>query len=330
MKTQNTSWRSFNYALWPLMLAVLLTVAYKVGDGYVMENLIQSTDKLVSTLVYLTMGSLTGLVINYILCQTPLGKLVDGSFKSIKGISGKAHRTAMISGTLSAIATGIYLWSFRTLDPSIVIPLTSLAVLYIAVVDAIRGKIQFSKLIPSVLLVIVGVSIASYKETANFSLTGSVLLTVLLGYNIVNAISELVSKDGVDDSDAISYGFWRFFWLTVAALIIAVGTSVVMGTFLDYIKLFVASLSAVPFIALLMVVVFFANGWANKGLAISNATTKNLVMTSQVILSVFATVLVSTLWPAAFPSAPASVVEWTLRVFGAVLLMWGIVRIRRL
>ncbi len=330
MNTKNTSWRSLDNALLPLIFAVLLTVAYKLGDGYVMSKLIVSSDKLVSTLVYLTMGSFVGLVINFLLCQTPIGKMIDGSFKSIKGMSAKAHKTAIVSGILSAIATGIYLWSLRTLDPSIVIPLSSLAVLYIAAVDALRGRIQFGKLVPSVLLVIVGVSIASFKESANFSLTGGVLITVLFGYNLVNAISELASKDGVDDSDAISYGFWRFFWLTVAALVIAVGTSVAMGSFGEYVRLFAASLTAVPFISFLMVVVFLANSLANKGLALSNATTKNLVMTSQIIFSVFATVLVSLVWPSIFPSAPATATEWVLRLVGAFLLMWGIVRIRKM
>lgn len=330
MNTKSVNWRSLDKALVPLVLAVLLTVAYKLGDGYVMGELIVSTDKLVSTLVYLTMGSLVGLVINFLLCQTPIGKMIDGSFKSIKGMSGKAHKTAIVSGILSAMATGIYLWALRTLDPSIVIPLSSLAVLYIAVVDALRGKIQFGKLVPSVILVIVGVSIASFKESANLTLTGGVLLVVLLGYNLLNAISELASKDGVDDSDAISYGFWRFFWLTAAALVIAVGTSIAMGSFGEYVRLFVSSLPAIPFIALLMVVVFLANSLANKGLALSNATTKNLVMTSQIIFSVFATVLVSLVWPSIFPSAPATTVEWALRLIGAFLLMWGIVRIRKM
>ena len=123
--------KSASLWLWPLLLAVLLTVAYKIGDGYVMGHLIVSSDKLVSTLVYLTLGSLTGLTINFVLCQTPLGRLVDKSFKSISGMSKRAHVTAITSGIFSAVATGIYLWSLRTLDPSLVIPLTSLTVLYI-------------------------------------------------------------------------------------------------------------------------------------------------------------------------------------------------------
>lgn len=315
--------------LWPLLLAVILTVAYKLGDGYVMSHLIISPDKLISTLVYLTLGSVVGLSINYVLCQTPLGRVVDKSFKSIGGMSKSAHFKALISGILSALATGIYLWSLRTLDPSIVIPLTSLTIMYIALVETLKGKIKFWSILPSILLVLAGVGIASFNETANWALTGGALITVLLGYNVVNAISELASKGGVDDSDAVSYGFWRFFWLAVAAIAIAVGTSLALGQFSVYLSLLFASLKAVPFIALVMAVVFFANAWANRGLALSDATTKNLVMTGQVILSVFATVLVSFLLPGIFPAAPVTILQWIFRLIGAALLMWGIIRLRK-
>ncbi len=321
-------WRGQSAAFGPLMLAVILTVLYKLGDGYVVGHLIHSDDKLISTLVYLTLGAATGLVINYILCQTPLGRVVDKSFTSIRGMSTNAHRTAIVAGVFSAIATGIYLWSLRTLDPSIVVPLTSLAVLYIAVVEAIRGKVKFSIVLPSIILVFAGVAVASFKETTDWAVSGEALLIVLLVYNVVSAVGELASKSGVDDSDAVSYGFWRFFWLTVSAIVIAVGISAMLGKLGEYTQLLWASLGAIPFIGLVMVVVFFANGWANRGLALSSATTKNLALTTQVVLSVFATAAVAIVWPEVFPSAPATTLQWALRLFGATLLMWGVLRLR--
>lgn len=315
--------------LWPLLLAVFLTVAYKIGDGYAMGQLIVSSDKLISTLVYLTLGALTGLTMNFILCQTSLGRLVDKSFKSIRGMSKRAHVTAIISGTFSAVATGIYLWSLRTLDPSLVIPLTSITVLYVALAEAVRGRVKLGYVLPSVVLVLLGVGIASFNVAANWAVTGGVLITVLLVYNVVNAVSELASKEGVDASDAVSYSFWRFFWLTIAAITIAIGTSIALGQFTVYLHLLLASLSAIPFIALVMLVVFFANALANRGLALSNATTKNLVMTGQVILSIFVMLLVTVVFPGIFPAAPATLLQWVLRGIGAALLMWGVLWLRK-
>lgn len=329
MNQSKPGWQSQNAALWPLFLAVVLTVTYKLGDGYVMGHLIKSNDKLIATLVYLTMGAVVGLAINFLLCQTPIGKLVDPSFQSIRGVSLKAHKGAAISGFFAALSTGIYLWSFRTLDPSIVVPLTSLAVLYIGIVESITGKIAFRRVLPSILLVISGVAIASIHEGANWTVTGGTLIVLLLVYNVLNAVGELVSKGGVDQSDAISFGFWRFFWLVIAAVFIAVGTSVVTGHFGDYAAVLAGSIGAVPFIVGVMAVVFFANGWANRGLALSNATTKNLVMTGQVVVSVFATAIVAEVLPGVFPTAPTTAVEWTLRLVGAALLMWGVLRLRK-
>jgi len=323
--------RNVNAAFWPFVLAVVLTVLYKLGDGYVVGHLIHSQDKLISTLVYLTIGATTGLVINFLMCKIPvLGKTIDPGFRgTVGGMSSKAHFKAMVSGVFSAIATGIYLWSFRTLDPSIVVPLTSLSVLYIAVFEAFRGKIKFGSVLPSIGLVFAGVAIASFNETVNWTVTGETLLIVLLVYNLMNAASELASKSGVDASDAISYGFWRFFWLTASAIAIAFGTSLALGVFSQFVQLLFSSLSAIPFISLVMVVVFFANGWANRGLALSNATTKNLAMMSQVIFSVFATAVVAVLWPSVFPAAPVTVMQWVLRLVGAILLMSGVFRLVR-
>ena len=329
MNQSKPGWQSQNAALAPLFLAVILTVTYKLGDGYVMGHLIKSNDKLIATLVYLTMGAIVGLIINFLLCQTPIGKLVDPSFQSIHGVSLKAHRGAAISGFFAALSTGIYLWSFRTLDPSIVVPLTSLAVLYIGIVESITRKVAFRRVLPSILLVLSGVAIASIHEGTNWAVTGGTLIVLLLVYNVLNAVGELVSKGGVDQSDAISFGFWRFFWLVIAAVFIAVGTSVATGHFGDYIVALAGSVGAIPFIIGVMVVVFFANGWANRGLALSNATTKNLVMTGQVVISVFATALVGLILPGVFPSAPTTVFEWTLRLVGTALLMWGVLRLRK-
>ena len=329
MNQSKPGWRSQNAALWPLFLAVILTVTYKLGDGYVMGHLIDSNDKLVATLVYLTMGALVGLTINFLLCQTPAGKLVDPSFHSIRGVSLAAHRKAAISGVFGALSTGIYLWAFRTLDPSIVVPLTALAVLYVGIAESFTGKIAFRRVLPSILLVLAGVAIASIHEGANWAVTGGTLVIVLFVYNVLNAVGELASKGGVDQSDAISFGFWRFFWLVVAAVLIAVGTAVAIGRFGDYTMALMGSIGTIPFIVGVMVVVFFANGWANRGLALSNATTKNLVMTGQVVVSVFATALVSLIFPGVFPLAPMTIFEWTLRLVGAALLMWGVLRLRK-
>ena len=322
-------WRSQNADLWPFFLAIVLTVVYKMGDGYVMGHLISSNDKLIATLAYLTIGALVGLTINFLLCQTSAGKLIDSSFQSIRGVSLKAHKWAAISGIFGALTTGIYLWSFRTLDPSIVVPLTTLAVLYIGIAESFRGKVALGRILPSIILVIAGVAIASVHEGANWAVTGGTLIVLLLVYNALSAFGELASKIGVDASDPVSFGFWRFFWLVVAAVLIAIGTSIAIGQFGSYIAAIVGSVAAIPFIVGVMVVVFFDNGWGNRGMKLTSATKKNVMMTGTVVLSIFATAAVGLILPGVFPSAPTTVLEWTLRLVGAALLVLGVFLYRK-
>lgn len=315
--------------LWLLIWAMILTVVYKLGDSLVLGQIV-SSDQLVVTITYLTLGSIVGLTINYVLCQTPLGQLLDNSFVSIGSMSSGAHKAAMYSGLFSALATGAYLWALGSLDPSIVIPLTSLTVLYIAIVESLRGKVSFLKVLPSVFLVVLGVAIAMFYGSGEIAVNIQVWLVLLFGYNILSMLSEVVSKDGVDASDSVSFGFWRFAWLAAAAVITSITLSVINGVFLDYLSSLWNSLSVVPLIAVVMVFVFFANTLANRGLRLSNATSKNLVMTGQVVFSVFAVALVSYAWPEVFSNTPADFYGWLARVIGASLLMWGVLRLRKI
>lgn len=329
MNQSKPGWRGQNADLWPFFLAIVLTVIYKMGDGYVMGHLISSNDKLIATLAYLTIGALVGLTINFLLCQTPAGKLIDSSFQSIRGVSLKAHKWAAISGIFGALTTGIYLWSLRTLDPSIVVPLTTLAVLYIGIAESFSGKVALGRILPSIILVIAGVAIASIHEGANWAVTGGTLIMLLLVYNVLSAFGELALKIGVDASDPVSFGFWRFFWLVVSAVLIAIGTSIAIGQFGSYIAVIVGSATAIPFIVGVMVVVFFANGWGNRGVKLTSATKKNVMMAGTVVLSIFATAAVGLIIPGAFPSAPTTVLEWTLRLIGAALLVLGVLLYRK-
>lgn len=312
--------------VWPFLWAVLLTVVFKIGDSYVVNNLLVSSDNLISALTYLSMGAMIGLTINFILCQTPLGRLIDGSYKSIRGMHKEAQKKAFISGLFGAVATLGYIWLMTILDPSIVIPLTSLAILFVAIEEIRKGKIGFTKVLPSILLVAAGIVMSTFNSSVNWSSAGGILILVFLVQNLTTAVSELAGKDGVDASDPVSFSFWRFFWLTVTGVLISIVISLVMGQFSMFIGLFVKNLSPIPVIAIaiLMVFVFFANGWANKGMALKNATTKTMAMSGVIILSVFATALVALIAPTVFPAVPGDMWQWLMRVISAGLLAWGV------
>lgn len=321
-------------ALWPLLWAVILTLLYKLGDNFVITHLIPTPTLVVVAMVYLTLGALIGLLINFLLCQTPLGRLVDQSYTSIRGVSGKAHMIAFFTGLLSAAATGFYLYAMTMLDPSLVIPLTSLAVVFISIMEAIRGNIQFKRIWFSLVVVLVGVAVASYTTIyANWAAVAGVLSLILIGNNGFTAIAEVISKDGIDDSDAVSFGFWRFFWLTIAGIMISIGLAAYLGLLTVYLTTLIATLASATFyywVVPIMVIVFFAKASENKGIGLSNATTKNLVMSGVIVLSVFVTFAASILFPGLFVVTQSlSAFEWFLRIIGAAILACGIALLRK-
>lgn len=321
-------------AWWPLIWAVILTLLYKLGDGFVVANLILSPEKVVTTMVYLTLGGLIGLGINYFLCQTPLGRLVDKSYTSIHGMSVKAHKVAFLTGSLSAVATGFYLFAMTMLDPSLVVPFTSLAVVFISIADAVKGRIEFKSILLPLVLVLLGVAISSIMLImANWAAVVGVLALILLGNNGFSAASEVVSKDGLDASDSISFGFWRFFWLTISGIIISLIVATVLGHLTLYFSVLLATLQSLKFcvtVSLIMVVVFFAQASGNLATTLSDPTTKNLVMTVVIVLSVFATLFASTIFPTVFVMTRAiSLTEWILRIIGAMVLFLGILLLKK-
>lgn len=327
MSTSSSWWRG--KAILVLLLAAILTVVYKLGDAYVVTHLINAPDPLVATFTYLVMGATVGLSINYLLCQTPAGKFINESFTSIKHIDSGPMKYAFITGLFGALSTGVYLWAFRSLDPSLVVPLSSLMLVYVVIIEVFRGRIKFGVIMPSLIMVLVGIAIASYNPKATWQITLGTLVLLLVFHNGINAAGEILSKEAVDQADPVTFAFWRFFWLTVSAYVLSIGSVLVMGKFGQFVTSLITNLPAVLFVSLVMVVVFFAQGFASKGLKMSTAAVKNLVMSLPTVFTVLATAAINFVLPGTFALAPATGLEWVLRFVGAVLITWGVVRLPR-
>lgn len=319
----NTLWLNVPVVL---VLAALLTVVYNLGDAYIMRHKVKDEDPLIAMMTYLVMGGVIGLLINLFLVQTPAGQLIDSSFTTIGEISSEAMLLAVVTGVFSAIATGVYLWAYqKDIDPSLVVPLKALVVAYVAVADIFVGNVTLGGVFFPLLLVIVGVFIALGPKNGSWKATVGAIVLILVVHNGLSAAAELWSKTGVDGSDAVSFGFYRFLWLTVSAVIMTAIVAVSTGKMSNFVESIKRNFAAVPFIAAQMTVVFFALGWANKGLGESNATVKNLVMSLPIVLVVLASALVNKFRPGTFETIPATKWQWVLRLVGAAFMMLGIV-----
>ena len=318
---------------WVLIVGSLLLLVVSLSDSFITHNLIlgDSKERLVKMLTYLSLGSLVGLTVNYVLCQTNLGHYIDPRFVSIGNISGNSLVMAILSGITGALATAAYLWAYNLdIDPSLVMPLRSLAVFYVVVAEAIKGTVQPLDMLLPVLLIVGGVFIGLFAGEKDKKKVYLAVVLILIVRNGLTAFGDFVSVDAINASDSVTFNFYRFLWLAIGAWTF----SVLMMIYQRKIGLYIASLfknvKNIPWIALVMVVVFFSNGLLGRGASETDATTLNIIMSAPILLSVVISGLVNLKWPGTFSPVENSTLRWILRGVGSLLLVFGVVLVKSL
>jgi drug/metabolite transporter (DMT)-like permease len=315
--------------IWLLVVAAILTAIYTTNDGHILHNIIVSSDPFTAVMAYLTLGGWVGLGINWLLCQTPAGKLIDPSFEQIKGIDKKAQMSAILAGVIGAASTLFMLWGSQIYDPSVVLPLSNAAILFVVSWEVVTGKERFSDVIWPALLVVIGAFLASVDVESGFYISMAGLIILLFFKNIISAAGEILEQKGVLASNATSFNFWRFLWLTVAGTIIALVVSAMRGTLGLYFATLALTPKAIPWILLTMVLVFFGMGLKSAAKKYTTVSRVSMVMTIPIILGAPLTWLVNNTWPGTFIEAPMTPIHWFVRIAGAVLIFWGIAKLNR-
>ncbi len=317
-------------AFWILFLAAILNLVVNLSDSFVTNHAIKSFDKLVGMLTYLVLGSLVGLTVNFLLCQMPFfGVLVDPNFKAVGMIPSSAMTYAVLSGIGGAISTAAYLWSYNQgVDPSLVIPLRSIVIFYVVIAESVSGSVNFFEMLPSVLLVVVGVFVGLFAGEPDKKKVWLAFFFILVIYNSLKAFGDIVSVEAIKASDSVTYNFYRFLWLTVSAWVLSFfimwrqkKLKIFIGSILDNLKYWWV-------IALIMIVVFFANGLAGRGTVMTNATVLNIISSLPILLSVLVSGFINRFWPGTFKSEPVTRERWVWRLVGAGLMMWGVVLVK--
>lgn len=312
-----------------LVVAAFITALYTINDSHIMHNIIVAADPFTAVMVYLTVGGWVGLGINWLLCQTPAGKIVDPSFTKIEGIGSKAQLSAILAGVIGAASTLFMLWGSQLYDPSVVLPLSNAAILFVVIWEVITGKEKFSIVAWPTLLVVCGAFLASVDVSSGFYISLAGLVILLFFKNIISAAGEILEQTGVVASNATSFNFWRFFWLTIAGTIIAVVVSAIRGTLGVYFATLTFVPVALPWILLTMVLVFFGQGLKNVAKKYTTVSRVTMVMTLPIILGAPLTLIVNGLWPGIFVEAPIEFAQWLTRFVGAVLIFWGISKLQK-
>ena len=312
-----------------LCIVAFVSAAYMVNDSHIMHNIVVSPDPFSAVVAYLTVGGMAGLLLNWVFCQTPLGKVIDPSFTGITLMNRKAQLSAFLSGAIGALSTLFLLWGSQIFDPSLVLPLGNIAIFFVFLYEVSGSKVNFRQAIVPVVLVVLGAMLFTYNPVAGTFISWTGFLVLVLLKNGVTAIGEILEQTGVLSGDATSFGFWRFFWLTITGTILAVTVSLIRGQFATYLTALGAAVHGLPWIALTMFLVFFGVGLKNAAKKYTNVSNVMMFMTIPIVLGLPLTLLVNIFWPGTFVGVTFDVLTIVIRLAGALLILFGLIKARK-
>jgi hypothetical protein len=304
----------------------LSTAIYKALDNYTIHNLILASDGLTATLAYLVIGSWTGLITSIFYSMFLGKKLIDPAFERIVFNNVEMHRKAFIVGSISSGSTLFFLLGNQLGDPSVMIALTNLIVVYTIFYDIRKKEIHLSK---ALLLAIALMTIGGIASAFNGSIaiTGLGLFYVVIVSNGLDAYSEVMEKEGVkvEGSDSVNFFILRFFWLATTGTAIAIVTSLMRGYSDLLVQTIYKSLVYLPWVIITMFFVFIGIGlrqYLKKAEAVSIVL---LLFSPQIIFGYPITLIANLVQPGVFGAIPNDANIWSIRLIGSIFIISGII-----
>jgi len=317
------------------ILAALCNALFGVNDTYIMhQKIVYHDNSQLAIMVYLMYGSVVGLLM-YLVVIGLLGKTIYPKFTGLKLADRRLHLYAFIAGLVSTVATAYNLLANQNCDPSLVVSLSNISVLYLVLYDtAISHQERFRLIIAPALLVILGSFLASLVQVTSWrtfqvSVIGLVALVVIKCG--LSAGAKIFQKVGVTNADPVNFAFWRFFYLAMGALVTVSLYALYMGQLRELLALFIqVALASLPWVAATMLLANLGNILeltAQKKVSVSRVS---MVLSGQVLFGVPLTLAATALWPGIFGELPIGWLVWLLRGIGAIMIFGGCFLLHRL
>lgn len=308
------------------LFSALFIALYRSADNYTVHNLITAEDSLTAAFSYLIIGGWTGVFFTFIF-STLLGKrLIDDNFNGFVVRNKKLHINAFVSGGLASGATLFMLLGHQYGDPSTLVALASVVILYTAIYEAKTKMISFRTIAFPVLIAVCGGVLASFSGSLQLSVPA--VLFVLILSNLLTAGSEIAGKKGSIACDSVNLFWWRFFWLAMIGTVTAVFVSYARGYESLLFNTVYASLQYEYVIVMTMFFVFIGDG-LKEFLKKSNPITVILMIASaEVVVAFPLTIIGEMVHSGMFGVVPTNPLVWVVRILGAGLLIWSIFSIQ--
>jgi drug/metabolite transporter (DMT)-like permease len=308
-------------------LAAFSTAAYRSLDNFTVHSLITAPDNLTAAFAYLIVGAWTGVVTGLGFSLLLRKKLIDPEFTTLKIRNSRMHLQAFISGVISAVSMLFLLLGNQLGDPSVLISLANLTIIYTLFYDAWKNQINLKQLLLPTIITVLGGMMTTFNSSLSITALG--LFYVLIISNGLNAVSNISQQQGVRCSDAVSFFIWRFFWLAMIGTILAIFVSALRGYYPLLLETIKIGLTHLAWIILTMFFVFLGMGlqlFLQKTQAISVVL---LIFSTQLLFAYPITFLGNALKPGAFGDLPENAAIWFVRVIGAALVIFGVSKLQR-
>lgn len=299
------------------------------SDNYILHQVIISKDKFTAVSAYLILGGWIGTICTFVY-NALWGKWLDRDYPGFSLGTRKMQLFAIISGFIAASSTIFYLMGNQNLDPSLTTILGNLSILYLIVYDVARRTVSFRNIWFPALLVISGSILASLTQLAgHFEITLPWIIVLLVGRCGTDALEKIVRQRGALNSDAVTFNFWRFLWLTVFGTIMAIVVALARNTFIELMELLVAIFwLALPWVLLAMFFVFFSNTLMQKAMKTGAISKVSMVLNFQIALGVPLTLAANWISPGIFGTISSELSVWIIRSLGAILVVLGVIRLK--
>jgi hypothetical protein len=306
------------------LLAALCTAIFRGLDNFTVHNLITAPDKLTAAFAYLIIGGWTGVIAGTFFSLLLGRKLIDDKFRKIVFNNRQMHWSAFISGSISAGSTLFILLGNQLGDPSVIVALSTLTIVYTILYDLFTGQADWKYLFLPSLVTITGGMMAGFS--GSLSVTAIGLFYVVVVSNGLGAFSEIIEQRGIRASDSVNLFIWRFFWLALTGTILAIAVSLARG----YLSLLIATIQQgmiyLPWVITTMFFVFVAMGLKFYLKVTQAVSVVLLILSAQIILAYPITIIGDRLQPGLFGELP-NLSIWMVRIVGAILIIVGIVQL---
>ena len=305
---------------------------FLANDTFVMHRIILCNDKFTAVSAYLVLGAWVGTFYT-LLCGLALGKWFDKKYPGFSFGSKKMQLFAIISGTISAGSTIFCLVGNQNLDSSLVTSLSNVAILYVATYDALCKRVAMKDVLIPIAMVLVGAFLASTTKLSGgleVSLIGIVVL--VFGRCATDATDQVVKQRGVWRSDAVTFAFWRMFWLAVSGTVIVITIAHIRGTYGQLSNLLnevVASPIAWFFVFLTMFFVFFFQVFLHRAMQTSAVSMIAIIISAQIVFGIPLLILIDYFQPGVLGQTPNNATAWICRISGAAIIVTGIFCLNR-